>query len=178
MPAFNQQQLNYRARNANTVTIMLGDQPIGFAQTTSHNFDFGTEQLYGVGSALPQEVQQLRISPQFNIDSFALTDTGLTLLGYPSNLASVLANNSFNMHVVDGATGESLYTYVGAVASNFSENIPANQPITDTVAFMALDVLDDTGQSILNVGNAYQVPGNQNAGGNGLGLTVGASITV
>lgn len=175
MPAFNQQQLNYRARNANSVTILVGDQAIGFAQTASHSFDFGAEQLYGVGSSLPQEVQQLRVSPQINVDTFALTDNGLALLGYPSNIASVLANNAFNLHVVDGMTGDSLFTYVGCVASNFSENIPANQPVSDTITFLALDVLDSTGQSILNAGNSYQIPGANSAGGSGLGLTVSAS---
>lgn len=154
---------------------MIGDQPIGFAQTTGHGWDFGTEGMYGIGTAMPQEIQQLRVAPQFSLDSFALTDNGLALLGYPSNLASVLANNSFNMHVIDGVTGDSLFTYVGAVASNFNENIPANQPVTDTISFLALDVLDDTGQSILNVGNGYSFPGAQSANSNALGLTVSAS---
>jgi hypothetical protein len=172
MPAFNQKQLNNRARNANSVTIMLGDLVIGFAQTASHSIDYGTEGLYGVGTAMPQEIQQLRISPQVSIDFFALTQAGLTALGQPNNLASVLANNSFNFHVTDGATGASLYTYVGAVAGNFSENIPANQPIADSVTFLALDVLDPSGQSICNVGSAFQVPSAISPTAGGLGVSV------
>lgn len=166
MPAFNQTQLNYKARNANSVTILIGNQPIGFAQTVSHTFDFGSEQLYGIGSAMPQEVQQLRVSPQITVDSFALTQAGLQALGYPINLASVLANNQFNLFVVDGPSGEAIYTYVGGVASNFNENIPANRPITDAITFLCMDVYDSTGQSILNQGNAYQ-PATQVPAGSG-----------
>lgn len=178
MPAFNQQQLAYKARNANSVTILIGDQPIGFAQTTSHTFDFGAEQLYGIGSAMPQEVQQLRVSPSITIDNFALTQNGLTALGYPSNLATVLANNSFNFFVVDGPSGQALFTYVGCVASNFNENIPANRPITDAVTFLAMDVLSSNGQSLLNQGNAYQPATQVTVGvGNNIGYDVGVITT-
>jgi len=174
MPGFNQQQLAYKARNANSVTIMIGDQPIGFAQTTSHAFDFGSEQLYGIGSSMPQEVQQLRISPNITLDSFALTTLGLRALGYPTNLASVLANNQFNFFVVDGQSGQALYTYVGAVASNFNENIPTNRPITDAITFLCMDVLDSSGQSILNQGNSYAVPTQVPTG---VGGTIGFAAT-
>lgn len=170
MPSFNPKQVAYRVRNANNVTVMIGDQIVGFAQTTQHSFDFGTQGLYGIGTALPQEIQQLRVSPQITIDALALTDSGKQVLGETATISSILANNEFNLHVVDGA-GNSLYTYVGCVASNFSESIPQNQPISDTLVFMALDVLDDSGQSILNVGSAYQIPGgNASAAGAGLGF--------
>lgn len=178
MPAFNQQQLSYKARNSNSVTILIGDQPIGFAQTASHTFDFGAEQLYGIGSAMPQEVQQLRVSPTITLDNFALTQQGLTSLGYPANLAVILSNNSFNFFVVDGQSGQALFTYVGCVASNFNENIPANRPITDAITFLAMDVLGSNGQSILNQGNAYQ-PATQvpvGVGGN-IGFDVGVITT-
>lgn len=172
MPAFNQKQLANKARNANRVTVMIGDQVIAFAQTTSHSFDFGTQQLYGVGSALPQENQQMRVSPQITLDSFALTNVGLAAVGASQNIASILANNQFDLHIVDGDTNEPIFTYVGCVASNFSENIPANQPISDSITFLAMDVLDDTGQSILNVSSAFSLPSaNASTGPNGLGIT-------
>lgn len=172
MPSFNQHKLTPRARSANRVTVMVGDQVIAFAQTTQHSFDFGTQIYYGVGSALPQEIQQLRVSPQITLDSFALTQAGMTIVGENLNLSSILANNQFNLHVVDGDTNNPLFTYVGAVASNFSENIPANQPISDSITFLAIDVLDESGQSILNVASAFNLPSPAIASGpNGLGLS-------
>jgi hypothetical protein len=172
MSTFDQQQLAQRARNANSVTVMIGDTVLGFAQTTSHSMDYGTQALRGVGSAMPQEIQQLLVSPQITIDSFALTDNGLQVLGYPVNLASILANQQFDMHIVDGASGDPIFTYVGCVAQNFSENIPANQPISDSITFLAMDVLDATGQSILNAGNAYPIPSaGASSSGNGLGIS-------
>lgn len=158
MPAFNQQALNYRARNANKVTVLIGDQPIGFAQTVSHTFDFGTQQLYGVGNSLPQEVQQLRVAPQITLDAFSLTQNGLNVLGYPSNIALILAANEFNFFIKDGITNTMLMIYVGSVCSNFNENIPANQPITDALTFLCADVLGPDGTSILSMADAYTFP--------------------
>jgi hypothetical protein len=176
MPSFQQSTLAYRARNANSVTILIGDQPIGFGQTLAHTFDFGTEGIYGIGTAMPQEIQQLRVAPQITIDSFALTQKGLQVLGYPINLASILSNTQFNIFVTDGTTQQPLFTYVGCVASNFNENIPANRPITDAITFLAMNVLDSTGQSILDspTTNALQVAafGSNTAGAANLGNQV------
>lgn len=160
MPSFQQSQTAYRARNGNSVLCLIGDQPVGFAQTVTHTFDFGTEGIYGVGTSLPQEIQQLRVAPQITIDSFALTEKGLATLGYPVNLASILANTQFNFYIVDGLTQQPLFAYIGGVASNFNESVPANRPITDAITFLCMDVLDSTGQSILNspTTNALQVP--------------------
>ena len=151
MPGFSQQSLNYNARSANTVIMMIGTQPILFAQTVTHSFELGTEGFYGIGSAKPQEIQQLKAAPTITLDNFQLTAAGqLASQGNNAYLSSLIANNEFNISIVDGATGVAIYTYVGCVASNFSESIPTNQPISDTVTFLALDVLDTSGQSILN----------------------------
>lgn len=140
------------------MTILIGDQPIGFAQTVSHTFDFGTQQLYGIGNALPQEVQQLRVSPQITLDAFSLTQNGLQVLGYPSNIALILASNEFNFYVKDGITNTMLFIYVGGVCGNFNENIPANAPITDAMTFLCADVLGPNGTSILAMSDAYTFP--------------------
>lgn len=174
MPGFSPSQLNYSALNANRIVVLIGDQPIAFAQTTNHSFGFGSEVLYGVGSAKPQEIQQLHISPEITLDNFALTSTGNALIQGGTSFASIIANNQFNISVVDGTTGQVLFTYVGAVARNFSESIAANRPITDAITFDALDVLNQTGQSILNGPQAYTVPNAQAVTLNG-GL--GVSIT-
>jgi hypothetical protein len=160
MPAFSQNQLSYSARTGNTTTVLIGAQPIAFAQTVSHTFDLGAEQLYGIGSAKPQETQQLKVAPQITVDNFALTSNGQQLiesLGSSPPLSSLLANNSFNISIIDGNTGNALFTYVGCVASNYNMNIPANQPVTEAITFMAQDVLDGTGQSILNGPNALNI---------------------
>ena len=155
MPSFNAQQLAYGVRNGNMVTIMLGDIVVGFGQTSSASNDWGTESLYGIGSEKPQEIQQLKISPTVSIDSFELTTKGLGFLGYPSSILEVLSNNSFDFHIMN-ESAVPIMTYVGAVAQNFNLNIPANQPITQSVAFQALDILNAAGISILNSNQAIQ----------------------
>jgi len=177
MPGFNPAALAYRARNANSAVIVVGDQPIAFAQTVNHRFGFGTEAFYGVGSAKPQEIQQLRVGPDITIDNFALTTTGNNLIQNGQNFASIIANNQFNISIIDGLTNKVIFTYVGCVARDFSESIAANRPITDAIGFDAMDVLDQSGQSILNGPNAFNIPSTIGAPVNGgLGISVNAPI--
>lgn len=173
MPGFGANPLNYRALNANEVVLLIGSQPLAFAQTVNHRFSLGTEMLYGVGNAKPQEIQQLRISPEITLDNFALTSQGNTLLQGGTNFASIIANNQFNIAVTNGVTGNVLYTYVGCVARDFSESIAANRPVTDAITFDALDVLDQSGQSILNGPSGFNIPVAQGTPINGgLGIQV------
>jgi hypothetical protein len=177
MPGFNPQQLQYKALNANACVVLVGDQPLAFAQTTSHTFAFGTEALYGVGNAKPQEIQQLRISPEISLDNFALTELGNTLIQGGVTFASIIANNQFAISVIDGIDNIVLFTYVGCVARNFSETVAANRPITDAISFDAMDVLDQSGQSILNGPNAFTLSGaGASTVNGGLGVTVTASL--
>ena len=153
MPGFTPSQVALNVRNGNSVEILLGDQVIMFAQTVGDQIAMGTEQLYGIGSGKPQEVQQLRWSPSFTLDSFALTATGLTLFQNGQELYYILAGNAFDMHVLDGLTNTVLRSYVGAKAQNMSNNTPTNAPVRSTRSFLALDVLDPNGNSIMDDGN-------------------------
>jgi hypothetical protein len=173
MPAYGQKQLAYNARNANSVVMTIGDTVVAFAQTASHSFGFGTQALYGIGSALPQEIQQLQIGPSISIDAIALTDAGIQMLAGGNNIATILGNNQFDLHVSDGIAVEVLFTYVGAVASDFAESIPANRPVTQTISFIAMDVLDKTGNSILNTSSAFTVTNALSAAGSA--ATLGAA---
>lgn len=153
MPGYSPAVIAQNVMNGNNVAVMIGDLVIAFAQTVGSQISFGTEQLYGIGTARPQEVQQLRVSPSFSLDSFSLTAHGLTVLGGGQRLEYILAGNSFEMHVIDGVTNTVLYTYVGAKAQNMSANIPSNAPLRSTFAFLALDVIDNNGDSIIDAGD-------------------------
>jgi hypothetical protein len=173
MPGFNPNTLAYKAENANSVVVLIGDQPVAFAQTVNHRFGLGTEVLRGIGNAKPQEIQQLMASPEITLDNFALSSLGNTLIQGGTNFASIIANNQFNISITNGLTGTVLYTYVGCVARDFSESIAANRPITDAISFDAMDVLDQSGQSILNGQNAFTTTTQVGAAVNGgLGISV------
>ena len=158
MPGFQPQPVASNVQNGNQVAVLLGDQIVYFAQTAGHQFPFGAEQLFGIGSALPQEIPQLRISPQISLDSFALTTQGEATLQSGVSLSYILAGNSFDFHVYDGLTNKVKFTYVGCKCQNFAESGPANAPWRDTYSFLAMDVLDSQGNSVLNTGeNAISV---------------------
>jgi hypothetical protein len=153
VPGYNQQQLNYKVLNGNACSLMIGDQLIGFAQTVSPSIDMGAEGLYGIGSAKPQEIQQLRFTNSITLDKFKLTDEGVAFFGGSTDLATILAYNQFNIFMLDNA-GVAFLSYVGAVAGTNNTSISSNQPITEGVSFLALDVLDKDGNSVLNSNSA------------------------
>jgi len=134
---------------------MMGDVLVSFAQTVGHTLPFGTEGLYGIGSNLPQELQQLRVAPAFTLDSFELTEHGLALLAGGQRLEYLLAGNSFEMHVLEFVNGayRTLFSYVGCKAQNLAQNIPTNAPIRTTYSFLAMDVLDGAGNSLMAFSN-------------------------
>lgn len=158
MPSYNQQNLNYQAANANGAKIMIGNQVVAYAQTTTHSVDAGGQQLYGIGSSLPQEIQQLRLSPALALEYFELTAQGIAVLGTGQPLTYSLFNTQFDIHIVDGTNGNVLYTYVGAVATSVSETLATNQVILESVSFLAMDVLNNQGVSILNSNSVYSIP--------------------
>ena len=156
MPNINAEALKYAIRNSNDVQINIGTVTVAFGQTLTDSVAFGTDSFYGIGTAKPQEVQQLRVSPSITLDFLSLTSRGRTLLNNPTDWLSVLNQNSFDMHLLD-SSGATFRTYVGAVADNYSHSVPTNQAITESITFQALDVLDANGVSVFNsVNNAIQ----------------------
>jgi hypothetical protein len=153
MPGYNQQALLYKVQNANACSIMIGDQLIGFGQTASTGIDMGGEGLYGIGSAKPQEIQQLKFTNTFTLDRFKLTGEGNAFFGNPEDLSTILAYNAFNFFLLDN-DGAAFLSYVGAVCTSTNLNIAANQPLTEGISFLALDVLDADGTSVLNSNSA------------------------
>lgn len=149
MPGYNQQQLNYKVVNGNAVSLLIGDQLVGFGQSSSPSVDYGTEPLYGIGTAKPQEIQQLRFSMSITLDFLKLTAEGQAFFGVNTPLSTILANNAFNIFVLDNA-GVAFLSYVGCVAASDSINISANAVVAENISFMAMDVLDANGNSVLN----------------------------
>lgn len=153
MPGYTPQQLLYKVQNANACSIMVGDQLVGFAQTAATGIDMGGEGLYGIGSAKPQEIQQLKFTNSFTLDRFRLTAEGALFFGVSIELNLILANNQFNVFLLDDA-GTAFLSYVGAVATNTNLNISTNQPMTEGTSFLALDVLGPDGVSVLQSNSA------------------------
>lgn len=153
MPSYNQTQLNYKVLNGNACSILVGDQVIGFGTTSTQSIDFGSENIFGIGSAKIGEIQQLKLVPTISLDQFALTSEGVTFFGETTPWASILANTQLNICVADN-TGNPIYTYVACTAGSFSQNLSANAPVTQATTFTALDVLDASGNSILNSNSA------------------------
>lgn len=149
MPGFNATDLVNKVRNANNVVILAGDQVIGFAQNMQLGTQFGTEQMYGIGSAKPQENQQLKVAPTFTLESLQLTAAGIAAYGYSTPWVKILANTELDFSAVDGSNNV-IITAAAATATDYSSTIPVNQPITESTSFVCLDLLDSNGESVLD----------------------------
>lgn len=156
MPGFNAQQINPKVLTSNAVVIMVGDQEVAFGQTSSLSVGYGTEGFYGVGTAKPQEIQQLRASFSVTLAQFALSNEGLAFFNYPSTLGTILSNNQFNITVM-GSNHIPVWTFAGCTAGDYSFNSPANSPITEDITFLAMDCLNPLGISILQGNFALNV---------------------
>lgn len=156
MPGFNQSAINPKVLTSNAVVLMIGDQELGFGQTSSLSVGYGTEPFYGVGTAKPQEIQQLRFSPSLTLSMFALSNEGIAFFNYPGVLGTILANNQFNI-VVMGSNQIPVWTFAGCTASDYNFNAPANSAITEDISFIAMDVYNPLGISILQGNFALNV---------------------
>lgn len=148
MAGFNQQAINPKVLTSNAVVILIGDQEVGFGQTSSLSVGYGTEGFYGVGTAKPQEIQQLRASFSVTLAQFALSNEGLAFFNYPGTLGTVLSNNQFTI-AVKNSSQIPIWTFVGCTAGDYSMNAPANSPISEDISFVAMDCLNPLGVSIL-----------------------------
>ena len=99
MPNINAEALKYAIRNSNDVQITLGTDTVAFGQPLTDSVAFGTDSFYGVGTARPQEIQQLRITLSITLDFLSLTAKGRTLLNNPTDWLTVLNQNSFDISV-------------------------------------------------------------------------------
>ncbi len=155
--SFNAQTNKYNVLNSNNVAIYIGTVPIAFGASLAVQTAFGARALFGVGSLRPQEIQQLQVLPALTLDTMVLSSGGLQTLGYPSSLLAVLANNKLAITVVDN-TGVPLFNYIDCTADNNSIQIAQNSPIAENVSFLARDVLDGNGVSLLGPASLVYVP--------------------
>ena len=153
MYSFNPTPIAQQVMTANNVVILLGIQEIGFGQGVFFDTDFNALPLHGVGSQKPQEIQSQVFRPYVDILMLNLSNLGLTLLNYPSTLGDLLGLNQFNI-VMMGYNSLPMYTFVECTATRYNVGVPVNRPIVEQIRFMAMDVLDVMGVSILT-GNPY-----------------------
>ncbi len=151
--SFNAQTNNYNVLNANNVSIYIGTVVVAFGSSVTVQTPFGARGLFAIGSMLPQEIQQLQSQPALTLDSMVFTDAGLLALGYPSNLLAVLSNNKFKISVLNNA-GILLFNYIDCVADSNTFQIAQNSPVVENVTFLARDVVDQFGLSLIQPGSA------------------------
>ncbi len=146
--SFQATPLNYKVQNTNSVSILMGSEPIAFAQSSSFGINFGTIPLKGIGSAKPQEILQDDFTPTISINSLVMTPGGLNLVQSPGSQSAVLANSSYTILML-GEGFLPIYYFVGCVCNDFNVSLSANAPMSQTMTFTAMDVLDPFGISIL-----------------------------
>ena len=172
MPGYNAQQVANNARNANTTALAIGQNVVYMAQTISHSFSYDATHIHAIGSPKPQEIQQLRSAPSISLTAFALTPVGITLLAAGQILEYLLGGTQFDAYILDGLNNSTaLFSYIGCKAGSFSQDISGNSLIRNVYPFLAMDVLDSNGVSLLDTKElANPTPG---VGATALGASIG-----
>lgn len=139
----------YRARNGNQCVIFVGTTPIAFAEAFDFTIDYGAQQVYGIGSEKPQDLQQLKFAPRFSLRSIELTAEGVGLVGSgQNNLRNYLGNNYFNVGVFTADDAIIDLAFLMAMATSVRTTIPANGLVTDTFDCLAMDAINVLGLSL------------------------------
>ena len=128
-----------RYMSGNRALIRFQGNVIGVGATSSsHDDDFGVQEIRQLGSAKPAELQDgahrftVTLSAHF-IPGKALSDMGF------ANEDEFYEGNEVDIELVDRVTGQVLERYVKCRRTRKSRNYPANAPSTESITFMALD---------------------------------------
>lgn len=156
MSSFAGKNLNYNVQSGNDAAVFIGDVRIAFGQDLTMNTSYGTQALRGIGSAMIQEIQQLIVTPSITLSNLYLSKRGTQQLGLQYELASVLGGNQFTIALHD-SDGNQIRQYLGCVCDTDNLNAPVNAVFSESVTFMAKDVLDANGVSLFT-SNSFGQP--------------------
>jgi hypothetical protein len=125
------------------VKIYIGGVLYPEAQAVSWAIDYGEEAIYGVDSALPQEIRQTRISVQGQVNGIRLKLSG----GIQSRNARTILRESLeapyvSLRIVDRSTDEILLFVPQAKITNQSQSVSAKSVLQLSFGFKGITPLE------------------------------------
>lgn len=131
----------YTAETGASVIIKMDGKQIGYAAGLSAQEDYGAEQVYVVGSIMPQENVNNRFSVRLNLDNVMMRLDELIQNGVIKIAEDVLNRADFNVEVIDLASGATKVVFAGCALASRNHNIRANQISNGSMGLIALDTV-------------------------------------
>ena len=142
--------LSYSVQNSNSVSVLVGSVPVAFGQSVEWGISFGTVQIKGIGTVKPQEILQDNLTATVTIRSLVMVPSLLYPNAAPSAYASILGSGTQTINIaLTGNSPADLLYFTDCTCDQFLVSLRTNKPLTQQFTFLAMDVLDQFGISVL-----------------------------
>lgn len=118
---------NQAVHTGNTIYLMINNKIIGRAQSASGERSFGTENVYQIGSIMPQEAVYLKYTGNLSLERFRMRKEDLATLGITALGEDILLKDIIDIVMMDNMTKNVIVAYRGASCVSYSESWSANQ---------------------------------------------------
>ena len=130
--------LNQTVAAGHTILIQYNGSTIGKAQGLDGDRDFGTENVYEIGTMMPVESVNNKYQGTLTLDRFFVRNNDLVAVGIASLGEEVLTKGLLTIVVLDKYTGKTLRTYRRCTISNYRETFRANSIAGENATFFYL----------------------------------------
>lgn len=131
---------NQSVDTGNTVLLMVNSKDvIGRAQSFSSRVDYGTTNIYEIGTIMPTESAFLKYTGTIDMERLRLKKHSLAHAGLVGLGEDILGVPAFKVTSIDRYTGEIGIVYQGCSATNFNTSMRANEVIQETASFYFLN---------------------------------------
>lgn len=145
---------NQSVDTGNTVLLMVNSKDvIGRAQSFNARVDYGTTNIYELGTIMPRESAFLKYTGTIDMERLRLKKHSLSHAGLVGLSEDILGTPIFKVSSIDRYTGEIGIVYQGCSATNFNTSMRANEVVQETASFY---FLNSTGSNTYSP--AYKAP--------------------
>jgi len=128
----------FRSLNGAAILVKINGVTYPQCKAIQLNIDYGEDTIYGIDSALPQEIRQTRISVQGKIDGMRIKSTSLMTAGIIKTLKNQLQADYITIQIVDRTTQDVLYFIQQAKVTNESFSVGVRKVVDFSFSFKGI----------------------------------------
>ena len=131
--------------SADLVSIAIAGNIIGRAQNASSNVEYGTTNVYEIGSIKPVESDYLKYQGTVTLEDMRMRTSDLTELGIAAVGADeILTKGIIDVIITDKGTGQVVQALRGCTANSYKLSLRANELVTEEIEFTFLNANSNT----------------------------------
>ena len=131
---------NQSVDTGNTALLMVNSKDvIGRVQSFSTRVDYGTTNIFEIGTIMPVESAFLKYTGTIDMERIRLKKHSLAHAGLVGIGNDILGTPIFKVSSIDRYTGELGIVYQGCSAINFNTSMRANETVQESASFYFLN---------------------------------------